>query len=108
MARRQSNSRRAIATAAAWLIGFIIFFPILWMVITSFKTEVEAFSIPPKFLFFDWTIENYGIVQARSNYLQFAANSIIISLGSTFLALVIAVPAAWAMAFAPGKRTKDL
>src|SRR5436309_7561446 len=108
MARQQSKRRRAIATAAAWLVGFIIFFPILWMILTSFKTEVEAFSTPPKFLFFDWTLENYGIVQARSNYLRFASNSIIISVGSTLLGLIIAVPAAWAMAFAPGKRTKDL
>jgi sorbitol/mannitol transport system permease protein len=92
----------------AWGIGFLIFFPILWTILTSFKTELEAFSIPPKFLFFDWTTENYFIVQERSNYLRFVSNSIILSLGSTLVALLFAVPAAWAMAFAPGKRTKDL
>ncbi len=47
-------------------------------------------------------------MQSRSNYVQFAMNSIILALGSTFFALVIAIPSAWAMAFAPGKRTKDL
>jgi sorbitol/mannitol transport system permease protein len=47
-------------------------------------------------------------VQSRSNYVQFAMNSIFLALGSTFFALVIAIPSAWAMAFAPGKRTKDL
>ena len=78
------------------------------MVITSFKTELEAFSIPPQFLFFDWTIENYDIVQERSNYLRFAMNSIMLAVGSTLLGLLIAIPAAWAMAFAPDKRTKDL
>ena len=31
----------------AWLVGFLIFFPILWMVLTSFKTELEAFAMPP-------------------------------------------------------------
>src|SRR6266700_3452092 len=108
MARMVTTKRVVVSTGAAWLFGFLIFFPILWMILTSFKTEVEAFSTPPKFLFFDWTLENYGIVQARSNYLRFASNSIIISVGSTLLGLVIAVPAAWAMAFAPGKRTKDL
>jgi sorbitol/mannitol transport system permease protein len=108
MARAQSTRRRVVSTAAAWIVGFLIFFPILWMVLASFKTEVEAFSTPPKFLFFDWTLENYGIVQERSNYLRFAGNSIILSVGSTVLALFIAVPSAWAMAFAPGKRTKDL
>jgi len=108
MARAYTAQRRILTTAAAWIIGFIIFFPILWMVLTSFKTELEAFSTPPKFLFFDWTLENFGVVQERSNYLKFAGNSIILSLGSTLVGLVFAVPAAWAMAFSPGKRTKDL
>jgi sorbitol/mannitol transport system permease protein len=108
MARAVSVRRRTIATVAAWLIGFLIFFPILWTVITSFKTELEAFSTPPKFLFFQWTLENYGIVQERSNYLRFVSNSLILSIGSTLVALLFAIPAAWAMAFAPGKRTKDL
>jgi len=108
MARAYTAQRRIFTTAAAWIIGFLIFFPILWMVLTSFKTELEAFSTPPKFLFFDWTLENFGIVQERSNYLKFAGNSIILSLGSTLVGLIFAVPAAWAMAFSPGKRTKDL
>jgi sorbitol/mannitol transport system permease protein len=108
MARAHSLRRRSLTTAAAWAVGFIIFFPILWMVLTSFKTELEAFSTPPKFLFFEWTLENFGVVQERSNYLKFAANSIILSLGSTLVGLAFAVPAAWAMAFSPGKRTKDL
>jgi sorbitol/mannitol transport system permease protein len=108
MARAQSVRRRTITTVLAWLIGFLIFFPILWTIITSFKTELEAFSTPPKFLFFEWTTENYGIVQERSNYLRFVSNSLILSIGSTIVALLFAIPAAWAMAFAPGKRTKDL
>jgi sorbitol/mannitol transport system permease protein len=108
MARASSLQRRTATTVAGWIVGFLIFFPILWMVLTSFKTELEAFSTPPKFLFFHWTLENFGIVQERSNYLRFAANSIILSLGSTLLGLLFAVPAAWAMAFAPGKRTKDV
>ena len=70
MARASSLQRRVTTTAAGWIVGFLIFFPILWMVITSFKTELEAFSTPPKFLFFHWTLENFGIVQERSNYLR--------------------------------------
>ena len=108
MARAVTMRRRVITTALAWGIGFLIFFPILWTILTSFKTELEAFSIPPNFLFFEWTTENYAIVQERSNYLRFAMNSVILAVGSTLVALVFAIPAAWAMAFAPGKRTKDL
>ena len=108
MARAQTLQRRAFTTAAAWACGIVIFFPILWMVLTSFKSELDAFATPPLFLFFDWTTENYGIVQERSDYLKFAGNSILLSLGSTLVGLLFAIPAAWAMAFAPGKRTKDL
>ena len=108
MARAVPLQRRLVFTALAWSIAFVIFFPILWTVLTSFKTEGEAAAIPPKFLFFDWTTENYSVVQERSDYLKFAMNSVILALGSTVFALVIAIPAAWAMAFAPGKRTKDL
>jgi sorbitol/mannitol transport system permease protein len=108
MARRTTTSRTLISTAAAWIVGFVIFFPILWMVLTSFKTELEAFSTPPSFLFFHWTTENYSTVQSRSDYVHHALNSIIIAGGSTLIAMLIAIPAAWSMAFAPTKRTKDL
>jgi len=108
MARAVSHRRMALVTVLAWGIGLLICFPILWTVLTSFKTEGEAVSLPPKFLFFDWTTENYGVVQERSDYVKFAMNSVALALGSTFFALLIAIPSAWAMAFAPGKRTKDL
>ena len=108
MARMVTTRRKVISTAAAWLVGFLIFFPILWMVLASFKTELEAFAIPPSFLFFHWTTENYVTVQERSDYLHHALNSIIIAGGSTLIAMLIAIPAAWSMAFSPTKRTKDV
>ena len=83
MARHTTNSEVAVSTAAAWIVGFIIFFPILWMILTSFKTELDAFATPPKFLFFHWTTENYGIVQERSDYFLHAMNSIVTAVGST-------------------------
>src|SRR5215468_3252780 len=108
MARMATPRRVAITTLAAWAVGFLIFFPILWMVLTSFKTELEAFSTPPSFLFFHWTTENYATVQGRSDYLHHALNSIIIAGGSTLIAMLIAIPAAWSMAFAPSPRTRDV
>jgi len=108
VARMATNRRVAISTIGAWLAGFLIFFPILWMVLASFKTELEAFAIPPSFLFFHWTTENYATVQERSDYVHHAINSIIIAGGSTLIALLIAIPAAWSMAFSPTKRTKDV
>ena len=108
MARAVTPQRKIINTAAAWSIGLLIFFPILWTVLTSFKTEAQAISDPPVFLAFDWTLENYGVVMERSNYMRFLWNSVIIAGGSTILGIIIAVPAAWSMAFVPSKRTKDI
>ncbi|MCY0148445.1 MULTISPECIES: carbohydrate ABC transporter permease [Hoeflea] len=108
MARAVSTRRKLFVTLLAWSIGIAIFFPILWTFLTSFKTEAEAIASPPSLFFFDWTTENYAEVNSRSNYGLHFANSVIISLGSTLLGLLIAIPAAWSMAFVPGKRTKDI
>ena len=108
MARAVSFNRKTINTALAWAIGLLIFFPILWTILTSFKTEGQAIADPPIFLMFDWTLENYAIVQERSDYLKFLTNSMIIAGGSTLLGILVAVPAAWSMAFVPSKRTKDI
>ena len=108
MARRVSAANKILWTVVGWTAGLIVFFPILWMVITSFKTELEAYSVPPSFLFFDWTTEQYQTVLEQRDYPKFALNSIILAGGATLLGLVIAIPAAWGMAFSPTRRTKDL
>jgi sorbitol/mannitol transport system permease protein len=108
MALKQTMGRRLGFTAAAWLVAFLIFFPILWMFLTSFKSEADAYAIPPKFLFFHWTTENYAEVQSRADYFLHAYNSIVLSVGANLVGLILAIPAAWSMAFAPTKRTKDL
>ena len=108
MARAVTRQRKMINTAAAWAVGLLIFFPILWTILTSFKPEAQAIADPPIFLGFDWTLENYSVVMERSNYGRFLWNSIVIAGGSTLLGILIAVPAAWSMAFVPSRRTKDI
>jgi sorbitol/mannitol transport system permease protein len=106
MARAVTNERKAVVTAAAWIVAFLIFFPILYTIITSFKSETEAiagFNLIPSF-----TTESYAEVQNQYNYFKPFMNSVILALGSTLLALIIAVPAAWSMAFSPTRRTKDV
>lgn len=108
MARNVTPTRKALTTAAAWGVALLLFFPILWTVLTSFKPEPQAVASPPVFLAFDWTLKNYVDVQDQRDYFRYFWNSVIIALGSTALGLVIAVPAAWSMAFVPGRRTRDL
>jgi sorbitol/mannitol transport system permease protein len=108
MARAIPTRVKAVYTVLGWTIGIVLFFPILWTFLTSFKSEGEAIANPPSFLMFHWTAENYAEVQSRSDYVLHVINSVVISFGATFLGLLIAIPAAWAMAFSPGKRTKDV
>ncbi|MGO3422867.1 MAG: carbohydrate ABC transporter permease [Pseudoalteromonas distincta] len=108
MTIKDSRRSKLIYTIAAWTISGMIFFPILWTLITSFKTEAEAISAGPSLYAFDWTLENYRDVLSRSPYFTHFWNSVVISLGSSLLGLLIAVPAAWSMAFVQTKKTKHL
>ncbi|MCR8726448.1 carbohydrate ABC transporter permease [Frigidibacter sp. ROC022] len=108
MARAVTPQRKATVTVLAWVVGLVIFFPILWTVLLSFKTEADAIGTPWHVLASSWTTEAYATVQQRSDYLHHFWNSVILSLGSTVIGLIIGIPSAWAMAFVPGKRTKDV
>ena len=97
----------AVRTVVAWLVTLILFFPLGWLVLTAFKTELQAISVPPLLLFTP-TLENFHEVQERSDYLLYAQNSLVTSVASTLLGLLLAAPAAYSMAFFKGPHTKDV
>ncbi|MGP9766057.1 carbohydrate ABC transporter permease [Halomonas sp. AOP13-D3-9] len=101
---RSAQAKRAMITVLGWSVALVIFFPIFWMILTGFKTETAAIADPT--LIFSPTLESYQAVHARSGYTRFALNSVAVAFGSTFFALLIAIPCAYAMAFLPTKRTK--
>ena len=68
---KNASLNKLVLTILGWLIAIIFFFPIFWMAITAFKTEKGAYSPD---LFFIPTLESFGEVFARSNYLLFARN----------------------------------
>ena len=106
MARKTTTRAKIGFSIAAWAVALLLFFPILYAFLTSIKTEPEAiagFSLIPS-----GTFENYVTVQTQRDYFKPFMNSVVLSLGSTIIALIIAIPAAWAMAFSPTKRTKDI
>jgi sorbitol/mannitol transport system permease protein len=109
MARTASTKAKVLNTAVAGTVGFLMFFPILWILVLSFKTEEDAIRAPIEILFNSgWTLDSFAAVQARSDYLKHFMNSVVIAGGSTLFGLLIAVPAAWAMAFVPAKRTRNV
>ena len=91
----------------AWAVAILFFFPIFWLVLTSFKTDADA--VKPEFLFFfSPTLENYANMTENYDYWRFAANSIVTSVLATAVALFVGIPAAYAMAFNPSRHTKDI
>ncbi|MEM7134845.1 MAG: carbohydrate ABC transporter permease [Chloroflexota bacterium] len=97
------KTREHLLNAVTMLLAFIMFFPILWMVLASFKTEEDAFGAPK--LFFTPTLENWQVALLGSEFPQFLINTLIITGVSTLIALILGIPAAYAMAFYATKRT---
>jgi sorbitol/mannitol transport system permease protein len=93
-------------TALAWVVAFIFFFPVLWMVLEGFKEETQAASIPPT-IFFTPTLSAYQEVLSR-DFPPFFINSAIATILSTVLVIVLGLPAAYALAIRPVKKTRDV
>ncbi len=98
---------KLLRTCVAWITTLVLFFPLGWLVLTAFKTELQAISVPPLW-WFPPTLDNFAEVQERSDYLLYAKNSVVTSVVSTLLGLALAAPAAYSMAFFKGKHTKDI
>jgi len=96
-----------LRSAAAWAITLLLFFPLGWLALMAFKTELQAISVPPLW-WFTPTLDNFREVQERSDYLLYARNSLITSVLSTVIGLMIATPAAYSMAFFKSRHTKNL
>ncbi|CAN5141716.1 carbohydrate ABC transporter permease [soil metagenome] len=80
------------------LLMFVCLFPFLWMALSSIKSLSELYTVPPVWLPTMPTWENYKKVLFNSNIPRYFLNSSIISLGSTALALALAVFASYGFA----------
>ncbi|MEA4864395.1 MAG: carbohydrate ABC transporter permease [Sphaerochaeta sp.] len=79
------------------LIIIPILFPFIWMLMSSFKTQVDIISWPPKFIFKP-VMQNYNRVFVEQNFLQYMKNSLIVSTVSVFFSLLLGLPAAYSIA----------
>jgi len=78
-------------------IALIVLFPFLWMLSSSFKTQVDIISWPPKF-FFAPTLQNYQKVFGEQDFLKYFMNSTIVGVFSVGLSLLLGLPAAYSIA----------
>lgn len=100
-ARITFRTQRQLKRMAIYLLMItvvaIYIIPTFWVISTSFKLEVDAFAIPPKWIFFKPTLSNYKTAFIDYNMLPNFKNSIIVTIGSTMLALLLGTPAAYAL-----------
>jgi polyol transport system permease protein len=108
---REHGSRggNTIAGLAAWIIGILFFFPVLWMALTSLHSEENASTNPPSF-FAPLTLEGYreffGASSGASPWPPLI-NSASASIGSTIIVIILAVPAAYALSVKPIQKWTD-
>ncbi|MFC4224681.1 carbohydrate ABC transporter permease [Lysinibacter cavernae] len=95
----------AALTTITWVITLGFFFPVAWMVFTSFKTEKAAATFPPTFVT-ELTLDNFTKVLDRG-FGDYLLNSLMASLGSTLIVLVLAIPAAYALSIRPIFKATD-
>lgn len=91
-------------TGLTYVLAILLFFPILWMVLTSFKTEADAFAFPPQLIFAP-TLANWEIALIELPFVKHLINTLVISGISTLVALGLGIPAAYALAYYPTKRS---
>jgi len=96
---------KVLLSVVGWVVVFVFFFPVLWMWMEGLKTEPQAASSPPT-LFFLPTLSSFQDVLS-GDFPPYFINSAFASIGSTFLVLVLGLPAAYALAIRPIKRTQD-
>jgi sorbitol/mannitol transport system permease protein len=104
--RGGASIEKAGWSLVAWVVAFVFFFPVLWMALEGLKTEVQAASIPPT-IFFTPTLTALQDVLSR-DFPPYLINSATATLGSTLLVLLFGLPAAYALAIRPVKRTRDV
>jgi sorbitol/mannitol transport system permease protein len=94
----------------AWLVSLVFFFPVFWMLLSSFKEEQDANTSPK--LIFSPTLDRYRDVMSTPEgtlaFREAATNSAIVVLSSTLIVLALAIPAAYALAIRPVPRWRDV
>jgi multiple sugar transport system permease protein len=104
MSRRTLRLALLVAISAIFLLAWV--FPVAWSILNSLKTERDALAYPPK-LVFTPTLEAYrDVLFGPSSMLPNLWSSVVISVGTTVITMLMAVPAAYALARlrVPGKR----
>lgn len=92
-----SRTRSILLTIATVIIFGVILFPPVVLFLTSIKTDLDALSFPPKWIF-DPTIKNYADILKTSPLVGYAVNSLIVAFLNTVICLIVGSMAAYSLA----------
>jgi sorbitol/mannitol transport system permease protein len=101
-----SRLNATILSALGWIVAVGMFFPLLWMLLTAFKQERDAFTSPPKFAFSP-TLDQFDAVLS-GGLTAALLNSLWTTVGSTVLVVLLALPAAYALSIRPVEKWQDV
>ena len=98
MSRRTRSVVRPLQYLA--MLGYVVFlgFPLLFLVLTAFKTPQELISATPSFLPQSLNLDNFIQAIDKANLVQAAANSLLVAVSTTVIVTLISLPAAYALA----------
>jgi len=97
---QKTSQQTVFKVGFAIMLGVILvfaLFPLLWMVLTSVKTQRDLFAFPPLFIF-QPTLEHWHTVLIESEFLHYYRNSLVISGSTLIVVLVVATMAAYNLA----------
>jgi multiple sugar transport system permease protein len=100
------RAQKAFIAVVSFTLLVAMIFPYGIMLLTSLKSKDTIYSIPPTFFPEKWVFTNYLDVWTVVPLSHYIANSVLLASGSTLLALICAIPAAYALARMrfPGRR----
>ncbi|MBP2475261.1 alpha-1,4-digalacturonate transport system permease protein [Crossiella equi] len=79
-------------------LALLVLAPVVWTVLSSFKTPAELALRPPRLLPAEFAATNYVDALGRFNFLLYLRNSVLVTVAATLLTLVVNVLAAYALA----------
>jgi multiple sugar transport system permease protein/raffinose/stachyose/melibiose transport system permease protein len=94
----RSALRTPLIAVTSVVLVLVCLFPFAWMALSSIKTLGELYTVPPHWWPDAPTLDNYVHVLFASNIPRYFLNSVVISAGSTGLALILAVFASYGFA----------
>lgn len=94
---RRKKGAVALCYMCLCIFSLLALFPYVWMVLGSFKTRLDIFTVPPKWTFRP-TSQNYTEAFINKGFLHSLGNSAIVAVASTLISLVVGVPGAYGLA----------